>query len=497
MFVAPFLVVGGCVDGPLELPDVAQAPPAAPMVRRPGTTREPASSAERRPAESTAPSWAACADPVEPSEPPVALALEPSDQAFPNPERGFFSWPVRLADTDDFDGLRTTGVSLAFAAVSLAEFRDTSISADRLDEMQAAADRARAAGMKLILRFSYVEGAQEIGEVHEDAPLATILEHIAQLEPLFRLNEDVVAFVQAGFIGAWGEWHGSSHGLETPEARGLVLQALLAAVPESRFVQVRRPAYKGVIEGGLERIGHHNDCFLASDTDVGTYTAGRVDAEKAFLADDTLVVPIGGETCRVSSPRTDCPAALDELEALHWTYLNSLFHPGVVDAWKAQGCYDEIDRRLGYRLRAHGLSISPATTAGGRLDATVALRNDGWARPVFSRDLIVVVRHDESGTALGVVIDDGDPGLLQAGDQRTHPWSFRMPDDAPDGDWTFALWLPDPAESIRTRPEFAIRLANAGVWEAATGLNVLGGFHVAPRAAGATDCGQVGLVRLK
>ncbi|MEX0679841.1 MAG: hypothetical protein WD097_00525, partial [Balneolales bacterium] len=35
------------------------------------------------------------------------------------------------------------------------------------------------------------------------------------------------------------------------------------------------------------------------------------------------------------------------------------------------------------------------------------------------------------------------------------------------------LNLPDPTETLRDRPAFSIRLANAGTWEEATGFNRL------------------------
>ena len=69
------------------------------------------------------------------------------------------------------------------------------------------------------------------------------------------------------------------------------------------------------------RVGHHNDCLLASVDDFGTYV--DVAADKAYVAADTLYVPIGGETCAVNSPRSDCASALVELEQLHYTFLHA------------------------------------------------------------------------------------------------------------------------------------------------------------------------------
>ena len=51
-------------------------------------------------------------------------------------------------------------------------------------------------------------------------------------------------------------------------------------------------------------IGHHNDCFLASDTDFGTYV--DVTTEYPYLEQDTTYVSMGGETCALNPPRFVC-----------------------------------------------------------------------------------------------------------------------------------------------------------------------------------------------
>ena len=53
----------------------------------------------------------------------------------------------------------------------------------------------------------------------------------------------------------------------------------------------------------VSRIGHHNDCFLASDTDYGTYSSSDRTDEYTYLQDETKYVAMGGETCTVNSPR--------------------------------------------------------------------------------------------------------------------------------------------------------------------------------------------------
>ena len=71
-----------------------------------------------------------------------------------------------------------------------------------------------------------------------------ILGHIRQLGKVFQENRDVLFGVQAGFLGPWGEWHGSNWGNPPSlQARRTVLFALLDAVPEPITVHVRRPMF--------------------------------------------------------------------------------------------------------------------------------------------------------------------------------------------------------------------------------------------------------------
>jgi hypothetical protein len=50
---------------------------------------------------------------------------------------------------------------------------------------------------------------------------------------------------------------------------------------------------------------------------------------------------------------------------------------------------------------------------------------------------------------------------------------IKIPAGFPAGGYEMLLNLPDAYASIAAKPEFSIRLANKGLWEAATGYNKL------------------------
>src|SRR5205085_325188 len=145
--------------------------------------------------------------------------------------------------------------------------------------------------------------------------------------------------------------------------------------------------------------------FLASEDDWATYrpTSQRsIAAAKAYLGDENRFVPQGGETCNIAAdaqPRIHCRTALKELADQHWSQLNSDYHLGVLGVWRREGCYAQISRRLGYRLRLLRSSYPAAVTRGGVLKARIVLANDGFAAPYNARAVELVLRTN-SGSAI-------------------------------------------------------------------------------------------------
>jgi hypothetical protein len=410
--------------------------------------------------------------------------FKPSSAVFVDPERGFMDGsPLELGPDHQpaaYAAVRASGHSLAYARVMLDKFRAKPIDKAHLDAIDASFAGIREAGIKVVLRFVYNDS-----EHGDDAPERVILGHIAQVAPLLERNQDVIAVVQAGFIGHWGEWHGSSSGLSEPappDARNRILQALLAATPPARSVQVRAPRYKADLFGDgfaalsadpkspAARVGHHNDCFLASDSDFGTYAA-PIDGWKARLAEDTLHVPMGGETCSHQPPRTDCATAKAELERLHFSYLNDRYEPKVLGGWHEQGCKDEIARRLGHRLTLVEAAWPASVAPDGAVEVRLKLRNEGWARLMTSRRVVIVVddgvkRHEARNAEV-------DLRSIAPGAEATVTTRVKL-ESARPGKARVILRMPDAAPGLAGRPDYALRCANDDVWDPAKGDNVLG-----------------------
>jgi hypothetical protein len=423
----------------------------------------------------------------------------PSAVDVANPERGFYSHretdasapetldPASLT-ADRLERQRTLALRLYFLDL----FRDSPLSAAFLDLVAADLGALRQAGVKGVLRFAYARpDTWPPTQPYGDATRERILGHLAQLEPVLRAGGDVIAVVQTGFIGLWGEWYYTDHFGDqgTVSAaqwaeRLAVLRAVQDAMPAVRTAQVRTPQYKQTLFGTtiplgasqafdssrLARTGFHNDCFLASADDFGTY----VDADdRPYLAAETRYLPMGGETCNLDPPHSECGGALTELAEYHFSYLNADYHPGVLGSWESGGCMPEIRRRLGYRLELlHGV-FDDSVRPGDGFAVSVDLRNVGFAAPFGPRPVQLLLRHAGTGDLHGVALSD-DPRLWLPGPMHTIAHTICVPFDLPAGSYDLLLNLPDLYPGLRQRPEYSILFANdGGVRESGTGYNDL------------------------
>jgi hypothetical protein len=413
-----------------------------------------------------------------------------TDEVFLNPERGFrpgvqFGYGIGSSSLAGLDlaGFRGRGYTMIKAYISLQPFQNSAISETYINQLRERFGQMRQAGIKATVRFWYVWGGTAT------VPRSRILQHIEQLAPLLRDNADVMAALQAGFVGAWGEWHSHS-GLSDQDKRDIFM-ALARVVPSDRKIQLRYVASlrlfapQGFSESQafdtqqiVSRLGHHNDCFMVNQSDAGTYAWDdpQRSNDRNFLAAITRYMPVGGEMCgdvpeAGSDPynRRSPQGQLDELARFNWSFIANDF--GNVERWRQWGIYDTIARKLGYRL-ALTQSVVPEVATGGRLRLSFTVRNDGWAAPYNPRPVRVVLRNPQSRQVFSLNVS-ADPRRWFAGSTQAIQVDQALPAGISPGSYEVLLHFPDPYPSIAARPEYAIRLANPDVWEASTGYNRL------------------------
>jgi hypothetical protein len=405
---------------------------------------------------------------------------------FPNPERGFYASNGSCQFTPaTLESYRTSqSVSLVLCEINLRPFINSNIDVATLNNINHAMALFRQAGLKAVVRFGYSWTANARPQ---DTSKAWMLTHIAQLKPLLQSNSDVIATLQAGFIGIWGEWYytdyfGSMGVISTAQwkDRQDVLEALLDALPPARTVQLRTPAFKQHFYGtaplttteaftntAKARVGQHNDCFLATADDYGTYA--NVAADKAYLAQDNLYVPQGGETCVVSR-YSGWTNANKDMTTLHYSYLNKDYNTSVLKSWGNN--INIAKRKLGYRFSLTQANYPNAVPSGGTLNMNFSIRNSGYAAPYNARNVELILRNTSTGGIHAFKLNT-DPRRWTPGTTSTISQSVTLT-GVPAGAYALLLNLADPSPSLAARSHYAIRLANnAGLWEAGTGFNAL------------------------
>ena len=417
------------------------------------------------------------------------VTYQPSEEIICNPERGFFTHQEYATDNNHsitpafLKECREKGMSLIFTAYYMRDFKDKLISEEYLQRIRNNMLALRKGGAKSVLRFAYTSSENE---KPWDAPRELTEQHIQQLKPILEEFSDVICVLEAGFVGVWGEWYYTTNNLNNDAARKAILDKILEVLPTDRTVQVRTPNYKRNYIGVktaikaedafsgrvVARIGHHNDCFMASVDDYGTYTDVAVD--KSYLNAEGLYLPIGGETCPPEGvDPADCDKAQAEMRNLRWSYLNEDYYKGVNDTWITGGCMDRIIREMGYRIVLQKGEYSEKHAPGSELYAAITLQNLGYAPPFNARKVELILRSKDGKTTYVASLPD-DPRKWQPYKVETINAKVALPTDLAVGDYKLYLYLPDPVSTIHDRPEYAIRLGNKDCWEAATGYNDLG-----------------------
>lgn len=482
-----------------------------------------------------------------------ALNAEQSAVGIRNPERGFrLETAVNAASGKDVwqpekypsptAYLNEEILHYASDSASMVQcyFYLTDYSGRKLDtiafrNMQVYFDRLRQAGMKAVLRFAYetdFAGRASNGPTETD-----IITHLDQLKPFLERNKDLIFVMQAGLIGAWGEWHSSKHGLENSEqTRRNILTKALWATPAERFLQVRVPVHKELIDSAspdYARISFHDDMIIIKphkwdgDMHEGTpYFAqiarqGRtvpVDGELPWGNWSTGTDPDDSSGWIVEGTSTARQLFLEHFSTLslihnykekkgdiepgdysmmHWKrtpvtpeYLREQGMPLSENYFlNADGtpamrtAFDYIRDHLGYRLDLQALKIE----GDGRkkpLRLDLSLINRGFATLFNEHEVhFVLVSPDGRVTEFPTGADVHGWYPYAAGGNANAPLThhvrsdLNVPATVPPGEYKLGLWITDGSPRLKYDARYAVRCANDLPWwvspDRRYGINIL------------------------
>jgi len=353
--------------------------------------------------------------------------VEDSQVNIGNPDRGFYEATYSLDEATDSDynqfiSAKEAGLSIVYARIFLNKYIEDKIPSYVISAIDKNLKDAKEAGIKIILRIQYREGEGD----EKDATKERIEEHLDKLTTILQKNKDVISIVQAGIIGYSGEWHGFTKGGDFhrdtegfKENRLAIIEHLNKIFPD-KFIMIRTPMHKEIVLGDLvgssrdyeeptnaavtteeisysdnliSKVGHYNDCFLSSDTDMGTYESADLDFWRDYVKEDSKYVPVGGETCEDDPIYTNCENALKDLKAYRWSFINMSYNQDVIQRWKDEGCYDEINENVGYKLVANDIHIEQSKE---KVFITLNMSNNGFASPFIKYKVAYTLLNESS-----------------------------------------------------------------------------------------------------
>jgi hypothetical protein len=451
-----------------------------------------------------------------------------------NPERGLRlevaldveSWDEGKTDItgrleQEAQKYASDSITLVQTYFYLTEIAGKPIAQKHFAAMQAFFDKLRALGMKAVLRFAYEKDF--MGRIAVGPTEADINRHTQQLKPFLEANKDVILVVQAGFIGAWGEWHSSVHGLEnSDEIKRNILARICDMAPAGRMIQVRVPAYKNLLKEDTKqynRLSFHDD-FIVIKPHVwdGDMSEGKPYYEQIVKESPYLIIdgelPWGLWSVNQDADDKQGGWLIDGAQSArrlfiqHYTSLSAIHNYKERNAtekfsmlyWKetpiteafltanrmpfshayflkkdgtcaTRSEFEYIRDHLGYRIELQQLKVNPKWKKGTTNHVDVSLINRGFST-LFNEHPVFFVLTDEAGnvchsTLTGANVNNWQPYNPQ--DTNKTPLvhhisaSMELPPAFSAGTYQLGLWIPNGSNNLMYNSQYAIRCANSDV----------------------------------
>ncbi|MCI5738383.1 MAG: DUF4874 domain-containing protein [Ruminococcus sp.] len=311
---------------------------------------------------------------------------------------------------------RDTPCALVQVYVYLTEYCKRELDDTAFAQLQAYLEGVRERKLRVLLRFAYeFDVDRKVGPTSR-----RIHGHLRQIKQWFAEHEtlvrDTVLVLQAGVIGAWGEWHTA----RLYHNKKKMLYALCDTAPAYLPLQVRMQKFKDCVQNteNAARVGYHDD-FLVGAYHKWNTPAGEPDSERfqSFVKESRFTLNDGEMPWgRDKTVHEGCIDGYEMLTACaeHSLSTLSLTHNYIEEGgqfnmvrWQSEklnalraselGCphtsayftqngkalertvFDFLTDHLGYQIAVREILAGDA--ADGRQTATVKLSNDGFALP--------------------------------------------------------------------------------------------------------------------
>lgn len=438
-----------------------------------------------------------------------AILEEESMEVLRNPDRGFYKLvQIELnKGKEDFNSFKgeikniakeDTDVSLISFQLNLKQYvaSNLDLTDNKIEEINKYFSIMRENGYQVIFRVVY----DSKGDKNPEPDFQTILRHIEQLKSVYEKNEDIIFVVEAGYLGSYGEWHDGKYDKDK-EKRNQVINKLLKCIPESIQINLRKPSFIEDYIGNnqtvtkinafsndeIARLGLHNDGYLASETDLGTYNKSEREESLLWQGKQTLYTLFGGECQNKDSIYTNLNNAIVDMEKRHCTYMNKTYDREVKEKWKkeiytnknsvyqGETGYKYIENHLGYRLVIRDVNM---ICTKRKINIGINIENVGFGNIIRKKQLGFILKNEDNQYYI-----ESDIDIRKQLNEKMYELTIaeELPKNVKIGEYEVYLKIEEPYESLKNNNYYSIKLANNNVWNENLGANYIGNITISDK----------------
>lgn len=438
-----------------------------------------------------------------------AILEEESMEVLRNPDRGFYKLvQIELnKGKEDFNSFKgeikniakeDTDVSLISFQLNLKQYvaSNLDLTDNKIEEINQYFSIMRENGYQVIFRVVY----DSKGDKNPEPDFQTILRHIEQLKSVYEKNEDIIFVVEAGYLGSYGEWHDGKYDKDK-EKRNQVVNKLLKCIPESIQISLRKPSFIEDYIGNnqtvkkinafsndeIARLGLHNDGYLASETDLGTYNKSEREESLLWQGKQTLYTLFGGECQNKDSIYTNLNNAIVDMEKRHCTYMNKTYDREVKEKWKkeiytnknsvyqGENGYKYIENHLGYRLVIRDVNM---ICTKRKINIGINIENVGFGNIIRKKQLGFFLKNENNQYYI-----ESDIDIRKQLNEKMYELTIaeELPKNVKIGEYEVYLKIEEPYESLKNNNYYSIKLANNNVWNENLGANYIGNITISDK----------------
>jgi len=428
-------------------------------------------------------------------------------------EQGFILLKVNSNDTNSFIPLS----NLVRLLIDISDFQNNNLNEDAINYLISVFEKLKENHQTVVVRFAYHRDFNGDNKTNEP-DITKVLEHLDQVKSILNFYDDIIASVECGLFGIYGEMFQSDVTDIQNSKRSFISNSIkkwLEILNESITVSVRTPEqyinfYEDILNIKISdiskhksssgepgyRIGIFNDAYFSSSDDIGTYK--NRDNEIEWISNQATHALFGGEFGNYTNQfmgdiKIDGKQISTEAFKTHTSYLNSRFYEDALSILRSRKCTDffgnyegqtelkYIENHLGYRYVVRSVRLTTEAESNGIFGAEISIENVGFANLIKQKSIYVIMtdnndrRYDLTNS---LKITNSDPRQWWSKNTTVIHIEGILPNGMKNGNYKLYLRIASNSNGgLNGNP---IKFANddQNIWNESLGANYLGDFAI-------------------